>query len=58
MVDYVFVSVGGGGLISGIAFYLKYIKKMNTKIIGIQPEGNTCMYDSIKKGKIDNSNQL
>jgi len=25
-VDYLFVSVGGGGLISGISFYLKYIK--------------------------------
>jgi threonine dehydratase len=34
-VDYLFVSVGGGGLISGISFYLKYMKKYNTRIIGV-----------------------
>ena len=33
--DYIFVAVGGGGLIAGISFYLKYMKKFNTRIIGV-----------------------
>jgi threonine dehydratase len=33
--DYIFISVGGGGLIAGISFYLKYMKMEKTKIIGV-----------------------
>lgn len=49
--DAVFVTVGGGGLISGIA---SYIKKhfLKTKIIGCWPMNNTIMYNAIKIGKI------
>ena len=43
--------VGGGGLISGIAGYLKSIDK-NIEIIGCQPENSAVMYESIKAGRI------
>ena len=47
--DYVFVPVGGGGLISGVATYLKE-KSPETKIIGVEPEGSPSLYESLKKG--------
>ena len=50
-IDAVFVPVGGGGLISGIAAYLKSIKK-DIETIGCQPENSAVMYESIKAGKI------
>lgn len=49
--DAVFVSVGGGGLISGIASYLKQ-KSPATQIIGCYPEKAPVMYECIKAGKI------
>jgi threonine dehydratase len=47
----VLVPVGGGGLISGIAGYLKTIDK-NIHITGCQPENSAVMYASIQAGKI------
>ena len=49
--DVVIVPVGGGGLISGIAGYLKN-KNSKIKIIGVQPENSSVMYQSLKAGKI------
>lgn len=50
-VDSVFVPVGGGGLISGIAGYLKQ-KKPDAQIIGCQPENSAVMYHSIQAGNV------
>ncbi|XP_060587066.1 L-threonine ammonia-lyase-like [Ruditapes philippinarum] len=50
-VDCVFVSVGGGGLIGGIAAYLKN-KNPNIQIIGCQPRNSKVMYESVKAGHI------
>ncbi len=50
-IDVVLVPVGGGGLISGIAGYLKAVDK-NIEIIGCQPENSPVMYASIQAGKI------
>ncbi len=50
-INTVLVPVGGGGLISGIAGYLKSIDK-NIEIIGCQPENSAVMYESIKAGRI------
>ena len=50
-IDSVLVPVGGGGLISGIAGYLKTIDE-HIDIIGCQPENSAVMYASIKAGKI------
>lgn len=33
--DYLFVGVGAGGLASGVGTYLKYMKEMDIKIIGV-----------------------
>lgn len=52
--DYVLASVGGGGLISGIAGYVKESTK-KTKVIGCQPKNSKVMFDSIKRGRITNT---
>jgi len=49
--DIVFVPVGGGGLISGIAYTIKQINP-NCKIYGVQAEGAPSMYQSLREGKI------
>jgi len=49
--DAVFVPVGGGGLISGIATYAKGIRPQ-TEIIGCQPKNSAVMYASIQAGKV------
>ena len=49
--DQVYVPVGGGGLISGIAAYLKAVLPA-VKIIGVQPKNASEMAESVAKGKI------
>ncbi|MBI3900473.1 MAG: threonine ammonia-lyase, biosynthetic [Gammaproteobacteria bacterium] len=46
----VFVPVGGGGLISGIAAYIKQLRP-EVKIIGVEPEDADAMDRSLKAGK-------
>ena len=50
-VDAVLVPIGGGGLISGIAYTLKTLKP-NVKVYGVQAERAAAMEKSIKKGEI------
>ncbi|MFX0205660.1 MAG: threonine/serine dehydratase [Candidatus Hodarchaeota archaeon] len=50
-IDTVLVTIGGGGLISGIAGYLKEINP-SVDVIGCLPENSAVMYESIKAGKI------
>ncbi len=50
-IDAVLAPVGGGGLISGIAGYLKSRNK-KIEIVGCQPENSAVMYESIRAGKI------
>ena len=49
-IDAIFVPVGGGGLIAGIAAYVKALSP-KTKIIGVQPEDSNAMYQSLKANK-------
>ena len=49
-VDAIFVPVGGGGLIAGIAAYVKSVHP-KTRIIGVEPEDAAGMYESLKAGK-------
>jgi threonine dehydratase len=49
-IDAVFVAIGGGGLISGVAAYLKQLKP-SIKIIGVQTQDSDAMVRSIKAGK-------
>ncbi len=55
-IDAVLVPVGGGGLISGIAAYLKAINK-NIQVIGCQPRNSCVMFESIGAGKIVQSEE-
>jgi len=50
-IDAVFVSVGGGGLISGIAESLKSVNP-KVEIIGCSPENSQVMIQSVKMGKL------
>ncbi|CNJ38406.1 threonine/serine dehydratase [Yersinia mollaretii] len=49
--DAVFVAVGGGGLISGIATVLKKLSD-KTQVIGCWPANATSMYTSLQNGQI------
>ena len=50
-IDVILVSIGGGGLISGIAIAAKAINPA-IKIIGIEPIGAATLHDSVKFGKV------
>ena len=49
--DYLFVPIGGGGLISGVLTVFKELSP-NTKIIGIEPSGAPSMTKSIENGSV------
>lgn len=50
-VDVALVPIGGGGLISGIAGYLKSVSPQ-TQVIGCLPQNSPVMAESIKAGRI------
>ncbi len=50
--DAVIVPVGGGGLISGIAFVLKSLNP-NIKVYGVEAAGAASMFSALKKGCVD-----
>ena len=49
-IDAIFVAIGGGGLISGIAAYVKRLRP-EIKVIGVQPEDADAMYRSLREGR-------
>lgn len=51
-IDAVIVPVGGGGLISGVAYTIKALNP-KIKVYGVQANGAPSMYKSIKNGKIE-----
>ena len=48
-IDAVFVPIGGGGLIAGIATYIKALRP-DVRIIGVEPEDSAAMRDSVAAG--------
>lgn len=50
-IDYIFVGIGGGGLVSGLGSYFKQISPQ-TQIIGVEPKGAPAMYQSLKAGEV------
>ncbi len=48
--DAVFVPVGGGGLIAGMATYIKYLRP-EVRVIGVEPEGAACMKMALEAGE-------
>jgi threonine dehydratase len=49
-IDAIFIPVGGGGLIAGIAAYVKSLFP-RTRIIGVEPEDAAAMHDSLREGR-------
>jgi threonine dehydratase len=49
-IDKVFVPVGGGGLIAGIAAYIKH-SAPQIEVIGVEPEDSPTLYQALKTGK-------
>ena len=47
----VFVPVGGGGMIAGIASHLKAVAP-HVKVVGCQPASNACMHASLQAGRV------
>ncbi|TCZ78871.1 threonine dehydratase [Paenibacillus albiflavus] len=49
--DYVFATIGGGGLAAGIGSYIKSVSP-STKLIGVEPEGAASMKAAFESGKV------
>ena len=49
-IDAIFAAIGGGGLISGVAAYIKQLRP-DIKIIGVQTEDSDAMLRSVRAGR-------
>ena len=49
-IDAIFVPIGGGGLIAGIAAYVKEMQP-EIRVIGVEPDDSSAMRDSIEAGE-------
>lgn len=49
-IDAIFVPIGGGGLIAGIAAYVKSLHPA-IRIVGVEPEDAASMHDSLRAGR-------
>ena len=49
-IEAVFVPVGGGGLLAGVAAYIKYVRP-EIKLIGVEPEDAACLAAALKRGR-------
>ncbi len=50
-IDYLFIPIGGGGLLSGVGSYFKWVSP-KTKIIGVEPLGAASMRASLDAGEV------
>lgn len=48
--DMVFIPVGGGGLVAGMAAWLKF-HQPQIKVIGVEPDDAPCMYEALAAGE-------
>lgn len=48
-IDAIFVPVGGGGLIAGIAAYVKYLRP-SIRVIGVEPDDSNCLQAAMAAG--------
>ena len=51
LVDYILVPIGGGGLATGVSTLAKLLNP-KIKVIGVEPEGASCMKASLEAGKV------
>ncbi len=49
-IDAVFVAIGGGGLISGVAAYIKAVRP-DIRVIGVQTADSNAMLQSVQRGR-------
>jgi threonine dehydratase len=56
-IDAIFVPVGGGGLIAGIASYVKYLRP-ETRVIGVESAESACLALAMEKGFRDTLDQV
>ncbi|MCH1642646.1 threonine ammonia-lyase IlvA [Paenibacillus timonensis] len=49
--DYLFVTIGGGGLVSGVGTYFKTVSP-ETKLIGVEPSGAASMTEALKRKQV------
>lgn len=55
--DYLFVAVGGGGLLSGVGSYFKQLSP-KTKIIAVEAEGAAALSASLKSGSLTSLDKI
>ncbi|CAM4511751.1 threonine dehydratase [Paenibacillus endophyticus] len=55
--DFVFVTVGGGGLAAGVSSYVKIVSPA-TQVIGVEPEGAQSLRASLDAGKVTPLDQI
>ena len=48
-IEALFIAVGGGGLIAGVAAYVKFLRP-DIRIIGVEPDDAASMYEALKQG--------
>lgn len=56
-IDYVFASIGGGGLMAGLSTYVKSISP-STKMIGVEPAGAPSMRESLQNMSVTTLNKI
>ncbi|MFZ5723625.1 MAG: threonine ammonia-lyase, biosynthetic [Pseudomonadota bacterium] len=49
-IDAVFIPVGGGGIVAGMAAYIKYLRP-DIRVIGVEPEDAACLQAALKAKK-------
>ncbi|KJD44713.1 threonine ammonia-lyase IlvA [Paenibacillus terrae] len=55
--DYVFVTIGGGGLAAGVGTYFKTVSP-STKVIGVEPLGAASMTEAMRLNKVVTLEQI
>ncbi|WP_342416659.1 threonine ammonia-lyase IlvA [Paenibacillus sp. FSL R10-2782] len=55
--DYVFVTIGGGGLAAGVGTYFKTVRP-STKVIGVEPLGAASMTEAMRLNKVVTLEQI
>ncbi|MGW8440241.1 threonine ammonia-lyase IlvA [Paenibacillus sp. S33] len=55
--DYVFVTIGGGGLAAGVGTYVKTVSP-STKVIGVEPLGAASMTEAMRLHKVVTLDQI
>lgn len=47
-----YVTVGGGGMIAGVAAYLKHAQPNEWRVVGCLPRNSAVMYECVKSGRV------